>query len=216
MERNVSMDEISDGKLYGLNDMVRADCGGCKGCSSCCKGMGESVVLDPLDLHRLSIGLGETPEKIAGSVLDFHMEKGLIFPCLKMAGEEEACIFLNEQGRCRIHPFRPGFCRMFPLGRFYEDGGFKYFLQVHECPMEPKTKVKVRKWIDTPDLKEYEAFVLLWHDFYKELQGRLDSQEKAKTASLYVLREFYLKPYPPDRFYEEFKERVKTAGTRLP
>ena len=78
--------------------------------------------------------------------------------------------------------------------------------------MEPKTKVKVRKWIDTPDLKEYEAFVLLWHDFYKELQGRLDSQEKAKTASLYVLREFYLKPYPPDRFYEEFKERVKTAG----
>ena len=32
MERNVSMDEISDGKLYGLNDMVRADCGGCKGC----------------------------------------------------------------------------------------------------------------------------------------------------------------------------------------
>ena len=76
MERNVSMDEISDGKLYGLNDMVRADCGGCKGCSACCKGMGESVVLDPLDLHRLSIGLGETPEKIAGSVLDFHMEKG--------------------------------------------------------------------------------------------------------------------------------------------
>ena len=37
--------------------------------------------------------------------------------------------------------------------------------------------------------------MLLWHDFYKELQGRLDSQEKAKTASLYVLREFYLKPY---------------------
>ena len=24
MERNVSMDEISDGRLYGLNDMVKA------------------------------------------------------------------------------------------------------------------------------------------------------------------------------------------------
>ena len=81
--------------------------------------------------------------------------------------------------------------------------------------MEPKTKVKVRKWIDTPDLKEYEAFVLLWHDFYKEVQGSLDSQEKAKNASLFVLQEFYLKPYGPEGFYEEFKERVKTARLQL-
>lgn len=215
MERHVSMDEISDGKLYGLNDMVRADCGGCKGCSACCRGMGESVILDPLDMHRLSLGLGEAPEKIAGSFLNFHMEKGLIFPCLKMEGQEERCVFLNEQGRCRVHPFRPGFCRMFPLGRFYEDGGFRYFLQVHECPMEPKTKVKVRKWMDTPDLKEYEEFVLLWHKFYKGLQSVLDSQEKARRASLFLLQEFYLKPYSQGRFYEEFKERVKAAGTLI-
>ena len=40
MERNVSMDEISDGRLYGLNDMVKADCRDCEGCSACCRGMG--------------------------------------------------------------------------------------------------------------------------------------------------------------------------------
>ena len=40
MERHVSMEEISDGKLYGPGDMVRADCGGCEGCSACCKAWG--------------------------------------------------------------------------------------------------------------------------------------------------------------------------------
>ena len=38
---------------------------------------------------------------------------------------ENAQKFLNEQGRCSIHDSRPGFCRLFPLGRFYENGGFR-------------------------------------------------------------------------------------------
>ena len=36
MKRFVSMEEISDGRLYGADDMVRAGCGGCEGCSACC------------------------------------------------------------------------------------------------------------------------------------------------------------------------------------
>ena len=46
MRRNVSLEEISDGKLYGLNDMVKADCQDCKGCCDCCTGMGDSVILE--------------------------------------------------------------------------------------------------------------------------------------------------------------------------
>ncbi len=36
MKREIDWKEISDGKLYSLNDMVKADCGDCKGCSACC------------------------------------------------------------------------------------------------------------------------------------------------------------------------------------
>ena len=32
MEREIDMKEVSDGRLYGLRDMVKADCGGCAGC----------------------------------------------------------------------------------------------------------------------------------------------------------------------------------------
>ena len=37
MKRNVTLEEISDGNLYEANDMVKADCQDCKGCSDCCQ-----------------------------------------------------------------------------------------------------------------------------------------------------------------------------------
>ena len=105
MERNVSMDEISDGRLYGLNDMVKADCRDCEGCSACCRGMGTSIVLDPLDIYRLTAGLGESFEKLLAGGVELNLADGLILPNLRMAGEKEQCVFLDERGRCGIHPF---------------------------------------------------------------------------------------------------------------
>ena len=54
MIRNCSLEEISDGKLYSENDMVKTDTNQCQGCNSvCCHGMGDSIVLDPYDICRL-------------------------------------------------------------------------------------------------------------------------------------------------------------------
>ena len=39
MERQIDMNEVSDGRCYTANDLVRADCGGCQGCSACCRKM---------------------------------------------------------------------------------------------------------------------------------------------------------------------------------
>ena len=68
MKRNVDINEISDGKLYGANDLVKADCGDCKGCSDCCHGMGESIVLDPYDVYRLTKGLNLSFEMLLTDV----------------------------------------------------------------------------------------------------------------------------------------------------
>ena len=57
MLRSVSMDEISDGKLYSSSDMVRADSLGCDGCHECCCHMGNSILLDPFDVYQMSQGL---------------------------------------------------------------------------------------------------------------------------------------------------------------
>lgn len=231
MKREISLEEISDGKLYGPNDMVKADCQDCRGCFACCCGMGNSVVLDPLDLYRMETGLGQTVQQLLAGPVELNVADGLILPNLKMEGEREACSFLNEEGRCSIHPFRPGICRMFPLGRIYENGSFRYFLQSHECRNGNRTKVKVRKWLDTPDFGRYEKYIADWHYFLLDLQavmnGRREQEgsggagaetdlEEAKRISMYLLKAFYLVPFDQERdFYAQFDRRLTAAREHL-
>lgn len=215
MRREVSLEEISDGKLYGLNDMVKADCHDCKGCCDCCQGMGDTVILDPLDVHRLSVNLNQTPEKLMEESLELDVVDGNILPHLRMKGAEERCVFLNQENRCSIHAFRPGVCRLFPLGRYYENHSFQYFLQVHECKKSNRSKIKVRKWIDTPDVKRYEQYIIDWHYFLKDVQEVLygtEDMQLIKNLNLYVVNQFYIKPYDSEKdFYEQFYERLQKS-----
>ena len=215
MIREVDLQEISDGKLYTANDLVKAGCNDCEGCSACCRGMGNSIVLDPLDMYRLCQGLSLPPEEVLSRALELHVVDGLILPNLKMAGAEEACTFLNEEGRCSVHPYRPGICRLFPLGRVYEEESFRYFLQTDECKKENRTKVKVKKWLDTPDVAAYERFVCMWHFFLKRMGELLASgnEEEQKQMNLYLLRLFFLTPYDGARdFYGQVDARIQTVN----
>lgn len=218
MKRNVKMEEISDGKLYTANDLVKADCGDCEGCSTCCRGMGSSIVLDPFDVYRLTEGLGVRFEQLLVEKIELNVVDGIILPNLKMGGAKECCAFLNEEGRCSIHGIRPGICRLFPLGRFYENGSFQYFLQIHECKKENRTKVKVKKWIDTPDLKSYEAFVSQWHYFLLDIQEKFlkIEEEKIKSVNMFLIQSFYLEPYNKEEdFYSQFTKRLEKVKKTL-
>ena len=212
MKRNVTLEEISDGRLYGSNDMVKADCHGCAGCSECCRGMGNSIILDPFDVYRLTTGLGKQLAELIGSAVELNVVDGVILPNLRMAGEKEACYFLNEEGRCSIHALRPGICRLFPLGRYYENGSFRYFLQTGECREQNRSKVKVSKWIDTPDLARNQEFVTTWHYLLNQVEALLDENEDEafrKNLNLFVLNTFYLTPYEKEAdFYEQFEGRL--------
>lgn len=219
MKRNVTLEEISDGNLYEANDMVKADCQDCKGYSDCCQGMGDTVILDPLDVHRLCAGLKKSPEELLGSVVELGITDGNILPHLAMRGEQERCVFLNTEGRCSIHDIRPGFCRLFPLGRYYTEDGFKYILQIHECKKKNRSKIKVKKWLDTPNLKQYEKFVLDWHNFLLDVQEvfyETEDETLVKNLNMYVLSRFYYTPYKEDEdFYPQFYVRLEEAKKLL-
>ena len=169
MKREVDLNEISDGRLYSSGDMVKVDCHDCEGCSACCQGMGDSILLDPMDLWRLQLGKKENFDTLLANYLELNVVDGMVLPNLKMAGEEEACPFLKD-GRCSIHGYRPGICRLFPLGRIYEENGFKYFIQVYECKKQERGKVKIKKWLGIADQKRYEDFVWRWHTFLKNCE----------------------------------------------
>lgn len=214
MERNIDMQEVSDGKRYGLNDMVKAGCDDCKGCSACCHGMGNSIVLDPYDVYRLTTGLNCKFEELLIDKVDLNVVESIILPNLKMSGEGKSCTFLNAEGRCSIHSIRPGICRIFPLGRIYENNSFEYFLQVHECKKPNRTKVKVKKWIDTPEPSKNAEFINQWHYFLKKVSSVLPTmpEEQVKQINMYILNTFFVTLYEVRRdFYEQFNERLKAA-----
>ena len=212
MLRNIDLDEISDGKLYTAGDLAKVGCQDCEGCCDCCCQMGDTIILDPLDVWQLMQGRGKSFEQLLDESLDLHVQDGVILPNLKMAGEKEQCVYLNEKGRCSIHPFRPGICRLFPLGRYYENGGFSYFLQTGECAKENRSKIKVSKWIDTPDLTRNQQFTLQWHDLLHAMEERLTGEDEGKQQeeNLLLLRLFYLLPYKGTTdFYSQFTERME-------
>ena len=219
MKRDIDLAEISDGKFYTLNDMVKADCQDCTGCSDCCRGMGESIVLDPMDIYRLCQGTGLSVAELLQDRLELHVVDGIVLPNLKMQGAEEVCSFLNKEGRCSIHPYRPGICRLFPLGRIYEEGGVKYFLQVRECSRRERTKIKVKKWIDVPESRKYEQFIVDWHYFLLAVQEQIQQmqeEEFEKKANMQILTAFYLTPYNlTEDFYSQFYGRLQETENHL-
>lgn len=223
MKREMDINEVSDGKQYSSNDMVKIGCDDCSGCSDCCTGMGSSILLDPYDVYQLTGNLNRSFDELMSwnldgeeggpGVIGLDVVDGLILPHLNMVGAQERCSFLNEEGRCSIHSFRPGFCRLFPLGRIYESGSFQYFHQIHECRKAHRTKVKINKWLGIPNLKKYEQFVLDWHDFLEKVGEEIRASEEegaVKQTGLSLLYVFYRKPYDFQRdFYEQFYEKLE-------
>ncbi len=215
---NVDLDDISDGRLYDINDMVKADAGGCNGCSSCCHGVGELVVLTPFDIHEIVRHVNVPFEKLLDDRIELHLNDKLLLPHLKMDGEQERCSFLNKDDRCSIHGFRPNICRLFPLGRVYEKDDFKYFLQTGACTKSHLSKIKLKKWIGIQDYATNKTFILAWYQLLKALTFRakfIRDDQELKGIQDDLLNTFYRIPPDSDDFYAEFFKRIPEAKSRL-
>lgn len=201
--------------LYSGSDMARLGCDDCAGCSSCCRGMGQSIILDPYDLYQLQTVTGQTFAQLMQEKVELHVEDGLILPSLRMQDETDACGFLNQENRCSIHKHRPGLCRLFPLGRNYDEKGLRYFLLEDACQVRNRTKIKIRKWLGVESLPQYEQFLIEWHDLRRDVRARIMEQQSddfTQKINVIFLDNFYQKPYDTGRdFYSQFEERRKVA-----
>ena len=199
--------------LYSSNEMARLGCNECSGCSSCCRGMGQSILLDPYDLYQLQAATGQTFAQLMQEKIELHVEDGLILPSIKMQSGLDACGFLNSENRCSIHRYRPGLCRLFPLGRNYDEKGLRYFLLDDACKIPNRTKVKIKKWLGIDQITKYERFLIDWHDLRRGLQTQImEQQSDAYTQKINVkfLETYYQRPYDVKKdFFDQFGERKK-------
>ena len=214
--------------FYSSQDMARLHTDKCMGCGKCCRGMGDSIHLDPYDLFQLCKNLHTTADElIRRGAIAFHTQEGLTLPHLAMSQETDACTFLGENGLCSIHTFRPGICRLFPLGRNYDADtrSFQYFIVEDGCDIPGKAKVKISKWLGVDKLPAYEKYISEWHYFIKDVQkkfapdpitGAVSDPEYLKQLSLFILKVFFLAPYDYEgSFYETFEIRLGQARSVL-
>ena len=171
-----------------------------------------------MDVWRLERNLGQSFEQLLAGAIDLHVEDGLILPNLKMASSATGpkCSFLNEEGRCSIHAFRPGICRLFPLGRNYDGENLSYFLLTDACPAKNKSKMKVSKWLEMDGMKDYERFLVKWHALTKSLRQTMQNcdEEEAKRKNMLFLQMFYFTPVQQENFYDGFYERLEQFERR--
>ena len=207
--------------------MARICSDACNGCGRCCHAMTDTIHLDPYDIQMLTQGLHKSFDALLQEGrIGIHMEEGLVLPNLRMEDTAEGkgmgkCTFLQEDGRCSIHGIRPGYCRLFPLGRDYnaDTHTFRYFIVDNGCEMPDRYKVQISKWLDLPRLSRYEQYVCDWHYFIKDVQNkteRSDDAEFNRRLNLFILKVFYQTPFDPSRdFYPQFDLRLREARTVL-
>lgn len=229
MIRDQAIEEIYDGHFYTPQDMVPVGCSDCSGCSACCRNTGDSIILDPFDMYLLSKGTGKVFTDMIEDEIEIRIVDGLILPNLMQHHEDSSskasdpadddhCPFLSDQGRCTIHPYRPGMCRLYPMGRYYTENGFLYILQKDECTEREKTPVLLRDWLGYQDLPGYEVYIQNWHDFKKEAEKALDSlTEKSRdSVTRYILQIFFVHPYLTEQdFYPQYYARMEICRQAL-
>ena len=205
-------------------------CEDCAGCSECCRNTGDSIILDPFDMYMLCRATGKTFTDMIEKEIEIRLVDGLILPNLMQHHEEETdaedasfasddhCPFLSASGRCSIHSHRPGFCRLYPMGRYYTEDGFRYILQKDECTGREKSPVRLRDWLGIEDLDSYEDYVRSWHSFRKKAERAVAflTERSRDSVTRYILQVFFVHPYLTDLdFYTQYDARMETCEKAL-
>lgn len=213
-----TLEDISDGKLYDIEDKVKAGTNGCEGCSACCHDVGDLVTLTPFDSYELIKHVNKSFDQLLDEKFELYEQDKIVLPHLKMQGAAKACSFLDVFGRCEVHGHRPNICRLFPLGRIYEKDDFKYFLQVNSCIKPQLQEVQLKVWLGIERYPENKAFLLAWHGLLKALVFRLKfvhDEKTLKEINTYLLDMFYRAAVGEEDFYTFFWKQLPIAKQNL-
>lgn len=139
----------------------------CQLCGMCCKNVSHAIMLEPLDIYRLSRYLRARGKRVDGieDVLSEIAEPMMLTEAvpiftLKAIGPEHSCIFLKDR-RCSVYEARPRACRLYPFTTRPGNRGreFDYFLSMDRAHHFTGGSVSVKDWFYQNFSKDERAFV---------------------------------------------------------
>jgi Fe-S-cluster containining protein len=83
----------------------------CLGCGACCRIPNGIVRVSEIEIARIAEFLGMQESEFVAKETDVAPDrKGLVLK----SREDDSCVWLTDDNRCRIHPVKPDKCKSFP------------------------------------------------------------------------------------------------------
>ena len=139
----------------------------CSGCAECCRHVKETVPVDSQDVFYLTRHLRNIGIDICciDQFLEQFAEPALLDECgyfvyfLKSVGEDDTCIFLNDN-RCAVHEAKPRACRLYPfMIEPNESGNCRYLYSREREHHFHGPVVETRSWMKKHFPQEDRAFM---------------------------------------------------------
>ncbi len=207
-----------DAVPFADSDQVGLTCG-TEGCpSNCCKN-GPHIVLNPYEIALIRAAAG-TPYEDLLDILETDRANG--FP-LVMLPRDPQCPFWTESG-CRVYAARPLACRLFPLGRVFEDGRSHIVLPERNicAGLATSPARTLADYLREQETKTQIEMADRWIDFVTEME-KLGLPDRPVTSVA-----FHMLVYSPDTppsddaaqmpssHEERFLLRIATARRKVP
>lgn len=189
----------------------------CLRCGDCCRGVTDSIMLEPMDIYRLGRHLRARGKPIEGTedVLCLYAHPALVdngFPAFLLNTDADACVFLRD-GRCGVYEARPRVCRLYPITVAPGTGDFRYFLcteRTHHFSGSGSTSVN--DWLNVHFTGEDRSFLRVDFDGSAELGRLLHSMgEDTRKKTLFPFLMFRYYDYDLDEpFLPQFLSNLES------
>jgi Fe-S-cluster containining protein len=175
-------------RLLSGTDPMQLSCGS-GGCSANCCRSGAPIILNPYEIDLICRESGISYEDLL-DIVETDRVNG--FP-LVMLPRNPACHFWTESG-CSIYRSRPLACRLFPLGRVFDNG--RSHLVLPECNVcvgiAPSPTKTVADYLRDQDTVLHIKMADRWVEFVSEVE-LLPLPDKPVTSIA-----FHMLVYSPD------------------
>lgn len=220
-------DQLFNVKPLGKKELFQFKC---TRCGDCCRGIKESVMLESFDAYQLAKYLRQTNPSIQmmeDMLLKYATpipltEIGFPIYVLKVLGDDDTCIFLQENG-CAVYAARPRTCRLYPLCAGPGENGrdFEYVL----CREKPHHfvggMVRTKDWLRENFKQEYQEFLRAEYEAISRLGwliGRITEQSQARATVAMLFARYYNfdldAPFMP-QFQNNMRQLERTLTTLI-
>jgi Fe-S-cluster containining protein len=199
-------------------DPMQLSCGSGGCISNCCRS-GSPIVLNPYEIALICRESGMSYEDLL-DIVETDRVNG--FP-LVMLPRDPACHFWTEGG-CRIYPARPLACRLFPLGRVFDNGRSHLVLpERNVCTgLAPSPTETVADYLRDQGTAVHIKMADRWVEFVNEVELRPLPDKPVTSIAFHML--VYSPDTPPAVEHSEtavspeerFCLRLMTAQKQLP